>query len=204
MKINSLSFVCLGILLLLACQKDASSTLSSNIQGHVLEEGTEKPLPGSIVYYGSQGSPRCTSDKDGFFSLTIQGYGEFYVGVYKKGFKSNGMHLNVKKGEIKKVNFYLSPTEKKPLSIRVKGKLIVDKELVGTRSENRYFKLLVKNSEPLFIFDEIGNNRPFSKAAKFHKFVGKDVVVSGYLDQGSIGWQGLPQKGIFVESIDVD
>jgi len=63
-------------------------------------------------------------------------------------------------------------------------------------SENHYFVIKDANNGEEYIFNEVGYNRGFDQ------FVNKTVRITGYRDNGFIGWQYEKVEGIYVEAIE--
>ena len=196
-----MKYIILTILLFSGCvpvkrKSSRSERIEAVLSLKVVEKDTGKPVERAVAFLG-RGDIRCHTDQEGRCKITGLEWGDYSLGVYKKGFFRFEKLIHLKKGK----NFFSVELEKMPtipVSFTVEG--IVEKKILlkGTRSENTVYKLRKDNGDEEFLFDEVGENRNFDWVA------GKRVRITGYRGIGFWGWQHQKVKGIYVERIEVE
>ncbi len=169
---------------------------TANVQVSVIDKTTGDPIENAIVYLGTGGYRKCYSNSEGKCSIEGFVWGDYSLGVFKKGYYRYEESRHFEKGD----NFVTVKLEKKtkiPTSFTVEGTVIKIITAKGTRSENQYYKIKTNDGTEEYLFDEIGMNRGFER------FVNKKVRITGFKEIGFIGWQHEQVEGIYVESIEV-
>ncbi len=190
--------LCFAVFTVFACSMVPSTYAKSRVFGKVIDKNTNKPVEKAIVYYGSTGSSRVYTDKEGKYLISVP-WGSVFLGIFKRGYIRLYQRFNLKQGENREINFTLEPTETPIQSISVSGVLVVKRTAVGTKSENRFVKIETDTHESMFIFDKIGMNR----VEPFKNWIGKRVRIKGFEGTGYVGWEHREAEGIYAEDIEL-
>lgn len=191
-------WVVISFLILMNCGGSPPETIDgtkSILYVKVFDEKTEKPVKRAIVYLGT-GYWKSYTNKKGECVIKGFPFGDYSLGVFKKGYERFTRNFHFKKGK-NYVTVRIRKKEKEPESVVLEGKIIEIVTGKGTRSENHYFMIVDKEGKREYIFNELGENKGFER------FVNKEVEIKGFKETGFIGWEHKGVKGIYVEKIMV-
>lgn len=169
---------------------------STRVEVTVIDSVTKKPIKGVVVYLGDGAAGRCYSKSNGRCTIKGVAWGDYSLGLFKRGYSRYTQSHHFKKG-YNFVNVQLRKKNKVPTLLRLEGSIIKVVSAKGTRSENQYYMIESKNGVQEYLFDSTGANRGFEK------FVNKRVVIEGFRGMGFVGWQHMKVKGIYVENIKI-
>lgn len=175
---------------------DSTTENTANIQVNVIDKTTGDPIENVIVYLGGAGaSGKCYSTSEGKCSIKDFVWGDYALGVFKKGYNRYQESSHFEKGD-NSVTVQLEKKSEIPTSFTIEGTVIKIITAEGTMSENQYYKIKTDDGNEEYLFDEIGMNQGFEE------FVNKKVSITGFKETGFIGWQHEQVEGIYVESIE--
>ncbi|MCX6745414.1 MAG: hypothetical protein NTX00_00150 [Candidatus Parcubacteria bacterium] len=172
-------------------QPEASLVVLNSL---VLDKSSKKPVVDAFVYIGT-GFWQCQTDNQGGCTITNKQFapGDYGVGAYKKGYQRTTIMAKFVPGE-NSLTLEIEPTLT-PQALTLTG---IVKEIVsapGSKSENRVDVIKTDNGKEYYLFNNIGEN------TGFENYVGKKVTITGYIDNGFVGWQHNVWSGIYVEEI---
>ena len=173
------------------------TTNLANLYCTVIEKNTGTPIENAIVYLGT-GYWSCHTDSDGKCLIKDFSWGDYGLGVFKKGYTRYAESVHFEKGD-NSLSIELEKSET-PQSVSIEGKLIDIVNAEGSKSENHYFRIKADNGEEYYVFNEVGENWWDNDSWK--EFINKNVSIVGFIETGYIGWQHEEAEGIYVESIE--
>jgi len=166
----------------------------------VIDKITGEPVEDAIVYLGYHPPEtwRCHTINDGKCSIEDKNlvWGDYGLSVFKKGYNRFTNSSHFEKGD----NYLTIKLEKKsviPTTISINGTVIESITAKGTMSENHYYKIKDDGGKEEYIFNEIGENQDFDN------YVNQTVRITGFRENGFIGWQHEEVEGIYVEGIEI-
>jgi hypothetical protein len=180
-------------------QKNDEITNSANLNCIVIDKNTKTPIENAIVYLGT-GFWNCSTDNEGKCSIKVFPWGDYGLGVFKKGYNRYTESVHFTKGD-NSLSIELEKKSEIPQSIFIKGKIIEIVTAEGSKSENHYFKIKADSGEEYYIFNEIGQN--WWDYDNWKEFINKSVRITGFIETGYIGWQHEEAEGIYVELIEL-
>ena len=171
----------------------------SNLNCTVTDKDTNNPIENAIVYLGT-GFWSCHTDDKGKCSIRNFSWGDYGLGVFKKGYNRYTASNHFTKGD-NSLSIELEKKSEMPQSIEIEGKVIEIVTAEGTKSENHYYKIKDNNGNEEYIFNEIGQN--WWDYDNWKEFINKSVRITGFREIGYIGWQHEEAEGVYVELVEL-